>query len=200
MSSQYGELRPTNSWDWLVSLGHSSKFQRISRLGFITAPTSLNGGQPNFARCLAVSWAGTLYIYILGGSCPLMEFCQVQNSLCGQVSRSPVLAAIMHGTGTLCGVVQGMESRNFRSSSFWTEGATYIPWAAITFGIVPHSSLFCFCAANHIIVIYISQNTTCCLQLIITIDWSEIDRPLCTDGSNNKVFFTESKITTYFDL
>jgi len=27
-----------------------------------TAPTSLNGGQPNFARCLAVSWAGALYI------------------------------------------------------------------------------------------------------------------------------------------
>jgi len=31
------------------------KFQRVSRLGFVTAPTSLNGGQPNFARCLAIS-------------------------------------------------------------------------------------------------------------------------------------------------
>ena len=41
--------------------GATSKFQRGSRLGFGTAPTSLNGGQPNFARCLAVSWAGTLY-------------------------------------------------------------------------------------------------------------------------------------------
>ena len=30
--------------------------------GFVTAPTSLNGGQPHFARCLTVSWAGTLYI------------------------------------------------------------------------------------------------------------------------------------------
>ena len=43
---------------------HPSKFQRVSRLGFVTAPTSLNGGQPNFARCLpiclVVSWAGTL--------------------------------------------------------------------------------------------------------------------------------------------
>jgi len=28
-----------------------------------TTPTSLNGGQPNFARCLALSWADTLYIY-----------------------------------------------------------------------------------------------------------------------------------------
>jgi len=53
------ELRPTNGWDRLVGLGHPSKFQRISRLGFVTAPTSLNGRQPNFARCLAVSWVGT---------------------------------------------------------------------------------------------------------------------------------------------
>ena len=29
----------------------------------VTAGTSLTGGQPNFARCLAVSWAGTLYIH-----------------------------------------------------------------------------------------------------------------------------------------
>jgi len=58
MSPQYGELRPTNGWDPLVSLGHPSKFQRVSRLGFVTAAKSLNGGQPNFARCEAVFWAG----------------------------------------------------------------------------------------------------------------------------------------------
>ena len=61
MSPQYGELLPTNGWDRLASLGHASKFQRVSHHGFVPAPTSLNGGQPNFARCLAVSWAGTLY-------------------------------------------------------------------------------------------------------------------------------------------
>jgi len=66
MSLQYGELRPTNGWDLLENLGHPSKFQRVSRLGFVTAPTSLNGRQPNFARCLAVSWAGILYIYFWG--------------------------------------------------------------------------------------------------------------------------------------
>ena len=27
---------------------------------------SLTGGQPNLARCLAVSWAGTLYIHFRG--------------------------------------------------------------------------------------------------------------------------------------
>ena len=63
MSSQYRELPPNSSWDLLASLGHPSKFQRVSRLGFITAATSLTGGQPNFARCMAVSWPGTLYIH-----------------------------------------------------------------------------------------------------------------------------------------
>jgi len=62
MSSQYGELQPTSAWDRFESLGHSSKFQRASRLSFVTAATSLTGCQPNFARCLTVSWAGTLYI------------------------------------------------------------------------------------------------------------------------------------------
>jgi len=32
-------------------------------IGFVAAPMSLSGGQPNFARCLAVSWAGTLCIH-----------------------------------------------------------------------------------------------------------------------------------------
>jgi len=48
-------------------LGHPSKFQRVSRLGFVTAPTLLNGGQPNLARCLAVSWVG---MYIFGALAP----------------------------------------------------------------------------------------------------------------------------------
>ena len=43
-----------------------SRFQRVSRLGFVTAPTSVNGGPPNFAQCLAVSCAGILYIHFRG--------------------------------------------------------------------------------------------------------------------------------------
>jgi len=81
MSSWYAELRPISSWDQFTSLGHPSKFQRVLRVGFITASTSINGRQPNSARCLAVSWAGTLYIHF-PGLLPLREFCQVQNSLC----------------------------------------------------------------------------------------------------------------------
>jgi len=66
MSPQYGELRPCNGWDQLAGLGHQSKFQRVSHLGFVTAVTSFTRGQPNFARCLAISWAGTLYIHFWG--------------------------------------------------------------------------------------------------------------------------------------
>ena len=38
------------------------------------------------------------YVYIFGGSFPLMEFCHVQNSLCIQVLLSPILAVLLHDT------------------------------------------------------------------------------------------------------
>ena len=47
MFSQYGELRSANDWDQFGSLEHPSKCQRVSPLGFVSAPTSLNGGKPN---------------------------------------------------------------------------------------------------------------------------------------------------------
>jgi len=49
MSSQYGELRPTNGSDRFGCLGHPSKFQLLSRLGSVTARHSSSGRQPNFA-------------------------------------------------------------------------------------------------------------------------------------------------------
>ena len=110
------------------------------RLDFVTAPTSLNGGQPNFTRCLAVSCAGILYIYL--GSCPITNFtsCKIHFA-----SKSCVLlywqryctALEQLASAKPCGVVQGMGLRNF---CFSTEGSTYIPRAAITLGIGPHSS------------------------------------------------------------
>jgi len=83
--SQYAELRPINGWDLLASLGHRRKFQQVSRLGFATAPMSLNRRQPNFAWCLAVSCACILYIHFRGALAPLRIFCQLQNSLCVQI-------------------------------------------------------------------------------------------------------------------
>jgi len=49
MSSQYGELWPTNGWDRFGSLGHPYEYQRVSRLGSITAWHSSSGRQPNIA-------------------------------------------------------------------------------------------------------------------------------------------------------
>jgi len=66
MSSQYVEFLFSIGWDQFGSLRHPSKFQLVSRLGFVITATSLTGGQPNFAWCMAVSWAGTLYIHFRG--------------------------------------------------------------------------------------------------------------------------------------
>ena len=49
MSPQYGKLWPTNSWGRFRSLGHPSKFQRVSHLGSVTARHSSSGRQPYFA-------------------------------------------------------------------------------------------------------------------------------------------------------
>jgi len=128
--SKYGELRPNNGWDRFGSSGHPSKFQRVSTLGFVTAPTSLNGGQPNFARCLDVSWARTLYIRFCG-LLPLTEIRQVQNSLCVQVLRCLTLeryCTVLEqlASAKLCGVRQRAPPIFGRS--------------AITLGIGPHST------------------------------------------------------------
>ena len=108
MFPQYGKLRPTSGKYLLASFGHPGKFQRVSGVGFVTVAMSFTGGQPNFARCLAVSWAPILYIHIRG-LLPPTEFRHMQNSLCVQVLRSPILVALLHGTpaagsAKLCGV------------------------------------------------------------------------------------------------
>jgi len=139
------ELRPTNDWDRIGSLGHPTKFQRVSRLGFVTASTSLTGGQPNFARCLAVSWAATLCIHFRRLYCPLKEFCQVQNSRYVQVLRSPILAALLHGTPA-AGLSQTLRRGTRNGITNLSQRAPPIfGWAAITLGIGPHSSNFRFC-------------------------------------------------------
>ena len=76
---------PSHKFVGLCLCNYSRYRQSVSRLGFVTAATSLTGVQPNFARCLADSWLGTLYI-------------QLQNSLCVQVLCYPLLAALLHGS------------------------------------------------------------------------------------------------------
>ena len=144
----------------LVSLGHPSKFQRLSRLGFVTAATSFTGGLSNFDRCLAVSGAGTFYT-ILGGFCPLTEFCQVQTSLYVQVLRSPILAALLHGTRPV-GVSQTLRRGTRNGIAEPSQRASPIfGWAAITLGIGPHSSCLYYTTllAIYLSLIHISEPT-----------------------------------------
>jgi len=129
ISPQYGKLWPANSWDRFGSLGHSSKFQRLSRLGLVTAPTSLTGGQPNLARFLAVSWAGTPYIHFRGllpldGILPRAKF-----TLRPSVAFS-YIGSVTAESAKRCGVVQGMELRNFRRGRHLYSAGRPSRWAS----------------------------------------------------------------------
>ena len=92
----------------MAGLGYLNKFQRVSRLGSVTAATSLNGSQPHFARSLAVSWAGTLHIHFRGflpryGILPRAQFTL-------RSSSSPVLSYF--------GSVTAWHSRSGRQPNF----------------------------------------------------------------------------------
>jgi len=111
--------------------GTPANFNGFSRLAFVTAATSLTGGQPNSTLHDVWPCPGLVrYIYIFGGSCPLMGFCQVQKySLYGQVLRSCVTARhSSSGRQPNCDVKQ-------RAPPIFGR-------AAITVGIGPHSSCF----------------------------------------------------------
>jgi len=119
----------------------------FNRFRIITAATSLTGGQPNFARSLAVFWACTLYIHFWG-LLPLMEFCYVQNSLCIQVLHCRILAALLHSTPAV-GLSQTLRRGTRNGIMELSQRAPHIfSWAAITLGIGPHSSSLLF--FNHV--------------------------------------------------
>jgi len=138
MPLRYRELRPTNGRDRLAGLGHPSKSQQGSRLGFVTAATSLNRSQPNFVRCLAVCRASILYMPP-NGILPGAKFTATKSCVLLFWQRC-CTALEQWVSAKLCCMVQGMKLWNF-CSSFSTEGATCIPTAAITFGIGPHSTV-----------------------------------------------------------
>jgi len=76
------------------------------------------------------------YIYVFGGSCLLTEFFHVQKSLCVQVLRSPIWAALLHGMWAAAvsqTLWRGMMELPQRAPPIFS-------WAAITLGIGPHSS------------------------------------------------------------
>jgi len=80
------------------------------------------------------------YIYIFGGSCPLTEFCHVQNSLYVQVLRSPIFATLLHDTRAM-GVSQTLRRGTRNGITELSQRAPPIfGRATITLGIGPHSS------------------------------------------------------------
>jgi len=84
MPLQHGELWPTNGWDLLASLGHSSKFQRVSRLGSVTARHSSSGRQPNSAalnRGRHLYSAGRPSSWALAHILVLLRYCRYINLL-----------------------------------------------------------------------------------------------------------------------
>jgi len=138
MSPQYGELQPINGWDLLARLGHPSKFHLVSRLGFVSAPTSLNRGQQNFAGCLAVSWAGTLYTHFWG----LTEFAPNGILPAAKFTLHPSLAFSYIGSVTAWHSSSGWEPNFVAWYKEWNygtfaDGATYIRLGGHHFGHRP---------------------------------------------------------------
>jgi len=77
------------------------------------------------------------------GSCPLTEFCQLQNSLCVQVLRSPIgplLAALLHGTRAAAVSQTLWHGTRNGIAELSQRAPTIFGWAATTLGIGPHSS------------------------------------------------------------
>jgi len=129
MTLQYGEHRPTRGWH-RSGLGTPANFN-----GFCVLAVLLQRCRsPEANQTLLDVWPSlgvVHYIYIFGGSCPLMEFCQVQNSLCIHVLHSSILAALLHGTP-----LHQQRQPNFAAwytewnYGTWVDGATYI-WLGV---------------------------------------------------------------------
>jgi len=134
ISPQYSELRPISGWDRLANLGHPSKFQRVSRVGFVIAATSLNGSQLNFARCLAVSCTDTLYNTFSAVLAPWQNFSRCKFHFASRFCVL-ILAASLHGTSA-AGVSQTLRR--------WEEGAIYIRQGGHHVGHGPTLYIFCF--------------------------------------------------------
>ena len=83
-----------------------------------------------------------VHLYTFWGLLPLTEFCPVQKSLYVQVLRSPILAALLHGTPA-AGISQTLRRglRRGTKRNGTTELSQRAPpifgWAAITLGIRP---------------------------------------------------------------
>jgi len=118
VSSQYGEPRPTNRWNRFRSLGHPSKFPR-----FRVLPSLLQRRRwPEASQTLHDVWLspGLVHcIYIFGGSSPLdgilpgAKFTLRPSRVFSCIGSITARHLSSGRWAKLCGIVQGMELRNF---------------------------------------------------------------------------------------
>jgi len=122
-------------------------------------------------------------IYTFSGLLPLTEFCQVQTSLCIQVLRSPILAALLHGTRPV-GVSQTLQCGTWNGITELSHAPPPIfGWAAITLGIGPHSSVFWFSVLKVCVQPCILKIKLLCIRpsAVTTYTWLYGDWGLCTE-------------------
>jgi len=139
----------------------------VNGFRILTSLLQLNGSQPNFTRCLAVSWAATLYIHFRGrllppdGTLPGAKF-TLRPSL-----AFPTLAALLHSTPA-AGVIQTLRhgTRN-GNTQLLQRGPPTFGWAAITLGIGPHSSCIWYSKAGNNSG---TGNPSTCWDLTVTTD------------------------------
>ena len=137
----FGPLTAEICWRVRGTPANFNRFRVLASL--LQCSALLARGQPNFARCLAISWAGRLPgIYtFLGAVAPWRNFARCKIHFESQVLCSPTLAALLHGTPG-AGISQNLQ-RGTRNGI--TELSQRVPpifgWAAVTWGISPHYSL-----------------------------------------------------------
>jgi len=101
MSPQYGKLRPTNGWDQLASLGHSTQQISTGLASWLCYCSDGTHRRPTKLCTIFRRLLGWYSIYTFSGAlapAPWQNFCQVQNSFSVQVLHSLILAALLHGT------------------------------------------------------------------------------------------------------
>jgi len=127
-SSQYGELTAHERLRSVYQFGAPQQILTdfaISRLGFVTAAMSLSRDQRNFARCLAVSWAGTLYIHFWGLLPPHGILAQAKFTLHPSLAFSYIgsITAWLYSSRPLPDFAAWYKEWNYGT---FAEGATYI--------------------------------------------------------------------------
>ena len=80
-----------------MSLGTPANFNGFRVLASLLHRRPLNGSQPNFARCLAISCAGTLYIHFWGFLPPNGSLLHAKFTLRASLAFS-YIPRLLHGT------------------------------------------------------------------------------------------------------